>query len=51
MKADLFPGDEKYKKRMEVENAHMDDTALRLSVLVNAVFTTPLQSLMIKILK
>lgn len=32
MKADLFPGDEKYKKRMEVENAHMDDTALRLSV-------------------
>ena len=29
MKADLFPGDEKYKKRMEVENAHMDDTALR----------------------
>ena len=46
MKADLFPGDEKYKKRMEVENAHMDDTALRLSV-----FTTPLQSLMIKILK
>ena len=26
MKADLFPGDEKYKKRMEVENAHMDDT-------------------------
>lgn len=32
MKADLFPGDEKYKKRKEVENAHMDDTALRLSV-------------------
>ena len=32
MKADLFPGDEKYKNRMEVENAHMDDTALRLSV-------------------
>ena len=28
MKADLFPGDEKYKKRMEVENAYMDDTAL-----------------------
>ena len=32
MKADLFPGDEKYKKRMEVENAYMDDTALRLGV-------------------
>ena len=51
MKADLFPGDEKYKKRMEVENAYMDDTALRLSVFGQRCFTTPLQSLMIKILK
>lgn len=32
MKADLFPKDEKYEKRMKVENAYMDDTALKLGI-------------------
>ena len=32
MKADLFPKDEKYDKRMSTEMAYMDDTALRLGV-------------------
>lgn len=32
MKAHLFPKDEKYERRMRVENAYMDDTALRLGV-------------------
>lgn len=32
MKADLFPKDEKYDKRMDTEMAYMDDTALKLGV-------------------
>lgn len=32
MKAHLFPKDEKYERRMRVENVYMDDTALRLGV-------------------
>ena len=32
MKAHLFPKDEKYERRMLVENAYMDDTALKLGV-------------------
>ena len=32
MKADLFPKDEKYEKRMKKEFAFMDDTALRLGI-------------------
>ena len=32
MKADLFPKDEKYEKRMKLENAYMDDTGLKLGV-------------------
>lgn len=32
MKADLFPKDEKYAKRMSTEMAYMDDTALKLGV-------------------
>ena len=32
MKADLFPQDEKYEKRMKKEFAFMDDTALRLGI-------------------
>ena len=32
LKADLFPKDEKYEKRMKVEYAFMDDTALKLGV-------------------
>lgn len=32
IKADLFPKDEKYEKRIKVENAYMDDTALKLGV-------------------
>lgn len=32
MKADLFPKDEKYDKRMRTEMAYMDDTALKLGV-------------------
>lgn len=32
MKAHLFPKDEKYERRMRVENAYMDDTALRLGI-------------------
>ena len=31
-KAPEFPHDEKYEKRMKIENAYMDDTALRLGV-------------------
>lgn len=31
-KADMFPQDEKYEKRMKVENAYMDDTAIKLGV-------------------
>ena len=42
-KAGMFPKDEKYEKRMKVENAYIDDT--------NAVFIMHLQSLIIKILK
>lgn len=32
MKAHLFPKDDTYERRMSVENAYMDDTALRLGV-------------------
>lgn len=32
MKADLFPQDEKYDKRMSTEMAYMDDTALKLGI-------------------
>lgn len=32
VKADLFPNDEKYDKRMSTEMAYMDDTALKLGV-------------------
>lgn len=32
MKADLFPKDEKYNKRMNTEMAYIDDTALKLGV-------------------
>lgn len=32
MKADQFPKDEKYKTRLEIDNAYMDDTALKLGV-------------------
>ena len=32
MKADLFPKDEKYKKRITIENAFIDETALKLGV-------------------
>lgn len=32
IKADLFPKDEKYEKRMKEEFAFMDDTALRLGI-------------------
>ncbi len=32
MKAGLFPRDEKYERRMAVENAYMDDVALKLGV-------------------
>ena len=32
MKAHLFPKDEKYERRMRLENAYMDDTALRLGI-------------------
>ena len=32
VKAHLFPKDEKYERRIRVENAYMDDTALRLGV-------------------
>lgn len=32
MKADLFPKDEKYAKRMSTEMAYMDDTALKQGV-------------------
>lgn len=32
MKAHLFPKDDTYEKRMNVENAYMDDTAMRLGV-------------------
>ena len=31
-KADMFPQDEKYEKRMKVENAYMDDTAIKLGI-------------------
>lgn len=50
-KAGMFPKDEKYEKRMKVENAYMDDTAIKLGILTNAVFIMRLQSLIIKILK
>ncbi len=32
MKARLFPRDEKYERRMAMENAYMDDVALKLGV-------------------
>ena len=32
MKADVFPKDEKYEKRMKKEFAFMDDTALQLGI-------------------
>lgn len=32
MKADLFPKDEKYDKRMSTEMAYIDNTALKLGV-------------------
>ena len=32
MKAGLFPRDEKYERRMAMENAYMDDVALKLGV-------------------
>lgn len=32
MKAHLFPKDDTYEKRMSVENAYMDDTALKLGI-------------------
>ncbi|MDE5588308.1 MAG: hypothetical protein K2J60_04090 [Acetatifactor sp.] len=32
VKADLFPRDEKYDKRMSTEMAYMDDTALKLGI-------------------
>lgn len=32
LKADQFPRDEKYEKRMQTEYAYMDDTALKLGV-------------------
>ena len=32
MRAELFPRDEKWEKRMTTENAYMDDTALKLGV-------------------
>ena len=32
VKADMFPQDEKYEKRMKVENAYMDDTAIKLGI-------------------
>ena len=28
----MFPQDEKYEKRMKVENAYMDDTAIKLGI-------------------
>ena len=31
-KAGMFPKDEKYEKRMKVENAYMDDTAIKLGI-------------------
>ena len=31
-KADMFPQDEKYEKRMKVENAYMDDVAIKLGI-------------------
>ena len=31
-KAALFPHDEKYERRIKVENAYMDDTALKLGI-------------------
>ena len=32
VKAAMFPRDEKYEKRIKVENAYMDDTALKLGI-------------------
>lgn len=32
LKSDLFPKDEKYEKRITLEQAYMDDTALKLGV-------------------
>ena len=51
VKAGMFPQDEKYEKRIKVENAYMDDVAIKLEFLTNAVFIMHLQSLIIKILK
>lgn len=31
-KAGMFPKDEKYEKRMKVENAYIDDTAIKLGI-------------------
>lgn len=39
-KADMFPQDEKYEKRMKVENAYMDDTAIKLGIFDKRCFFT-----------
>lgn len=44
MKADLFPKDEKYDKRMSTEMAYIDDTALKLGGLTSDVFMKLLQN-------
>ena len=38
MKAGLFPRDEKYERRMAMENAYMDDVALKLGVFDQCCF-------------
>ena len=52
MKARLFPRDEKWERRMAVENAYMDDVALKLGVFDQRLFLSGhLKSLNIKALK
>ena len=42
IKADLFPKDKKYEKRMKEEFAFMDDTALRLGIFVRYFILCPI---------
>ena len=51
IKADLFPKDGTYEKRMKKEFAFMDDTAYSWAYLISVVFIMPLQNLSSKVSK
>ena len=51
LKAELFPRDARYERRMKEEMAFTDDTVCSSGSLISGAFTRPFQSLTIRALK